>query len=89
MPCSDYFDDDEQVDDEQVSLFSGNQNEPFCFVKVTEKNTAQKDLTDPYGHFNGNGERFLKGFYLKLSRSKDIRKEKIQSLPTPTVFAPD
>ena len=82
MPCSDYFDDDEQVDDEQVSLFSGNQNEPFCFVKVTEKNTAQKDLTDPYGHFNGNGERFLKGFYLKLSRSKHISNKKFQLLPT-------
>ena len=70
-------------------LFSGNQKELLYFFKVTGKGTAQKDLTDPYGHFIGNGERFLKGFYLKLSRSKDIRKEKIQLLPTPTVFAPD
>ena len=38
-------------------------NEPLYFMKVTEKGTAQKDLIDPYGHFIGNGERYLKGFY--------------------------
>ena len=58
-------------------------------MKVTEKGTAQKDLTDPYGHFIGNGERFLKGFYLKLSRSKHISKKNIQLLPIPIAFAPD
>ena len=86
LPCNDYFGDDEELDaidqTEQifdfldvpsfVSLFSGNQNESLYFVKVTEKDTAQKDLTDPYGQFFGNGERLLKGFYLKLSRSKRI-----------------
>ena len=61
----------------------------FILVKVAEKGTAQKDLTDPYGHFIGNGERFLKGFYLKLSRSKHISKKKFQLLPTPIVFSPD
>ena len=96
MPCSDYFGGDEEVDAIEktkrlfdfldvpsfASPFSGNQNEPLYFVKVTEKGTAQKDLTDPYGHFIGNGERFLKGFYLKLSRSKHISKKKFQLLPT-------
>ena len=86
LPCNDYFGDDREIDaiDETekifdfldiplfVSLFNGNQNEPLYFVKVTEKDTAQKDLTDPYGHSTGNGERFLKEFYLKLSRSKHI-----------------
>ena len=70
-------------------LFSGNQKELLYFFKVTEKGTAQKDLTDPYGHFIGNGERFLKGFYLKLSRSKHNSKEKFQLLRTPIAFAPD
>ena len=70
-------------------LFSGNQKELLYFFNVTEKGTAQKDLTDPYGHFIGNGERFLKGFYLKLSRSKHNSKEKFQLLPTPIAFAPD
>ena len=47
-----------------VSLFSGSQNEPLYFVELTEKGTAEKDLTDPYGHFIGTGEKFLKGYYL-------------------------
>ena len=72
-----------------VLLFSGNENKPLYFVKVTEKGTAQKDLTDPYGHFNGNGERFLKGFYLKLLRSKHISRKKFQLLLTPIAFAQD
>ena len=61
---------------------------PFILVKVAEKGTAQKDLTDPSGHFIGSGERFLKGPYLKLSRSKHISKKKFQ-LYTPIVFSPD
>ena len=72
-----------------VLLCSGNENKPLYFVKVTEKGTAQKDLTDPYGHFSGNGERLLKGFYLKLSRSKHISKKKFQLLLTPIGFAQD
>ena len=89
MPCNNYFGDDEEVDaidkTEQifdfldvpsfVSLFSGNQNESLYFFKVTEKDTAQKDLTDPYGHFFDNGERLLKGFCLKLSRWKHISRK--------------
>ena len=103
MPCSDYFGGDEEVDAIEktkrlfdfldvpsfASPFSGNQNEPLYFVKVTEKGSAQKDLTDPYGHFIGNGKRFFKGFYFKLSRSKHISKKKFQLLPTRIVFAPD
>ena len=47
-------------------LFRGNQNKPLYFVKVTEKETAHEDLTD----FITSGEKYLKGFYLKMSRSK-------------------
>ena len=79
LPCNYYFDDDEEVDAidkaEQildfldvssfVSRFSGNQNKPLYFVKVTEEGTPQKDLTDTYCHFIGIGERFLKGFFLE------------------------
>ena len=72
-----------------VSLFSGSQNEPLYFVRVTEKGTAEKDLTDPYGHFVGTSEKFLKGYYLKQCRSKQISKKKFQILSTPIVFAPD
>ena len=90
FPCNIYSGDDEEVDainkTEQVFdfldvpsfflFFSRNQNEPLYLVKLTEKDTGQKDFTDPYDHFIGNSERFLKGFYLKLSRSKHIREKK-------------
>ena len=69
-----------------VSLFSGSQNESLYFEQVTEKGT---DLTDPYGHFIGTGEKFLKEYYLKQCRSKQISKKKFQILSTPIVFAPD
>ena len=59
-----------------VSLFSGSQNEPLYFA-VTEKDTAEKDLPDQYGHFIGTGEKFPKGYYLKQCRSKQISKKKI------------
>ena len=43
-----------------------SQNEPLYFVQVIEQvsavqGTAEKDLTDPYGHFIGTSEKFLKG----------------------------
>ena len=74
MPCKDYFGDDETASIDKTehifgflnvpsfaSPFSGNQNEALYFLKVAEKDTAQKDLTDPFGHLIGNGERFFKG----------------------------
>ena len=56
-----------------VSLFSENQMNLFILSRL-KKGT--------YSHFIGNGERFLKGFYLKLSRSKHISNKKFQLLPT-------
>ena len=72
-----------------VSLFNGSQNEPLYLVQVTEKGTAEKDLTDRYGHFIGTGENLLIRYYLKQCRSKQISKKKFQILSTPIVFAPD
>ena len=70
-------------------LLAETKMNPFILSRLQKKGTAQKDLTDPYGHFIGNGKRFFKGFYFKLSRSKHIGKKKFQLLPTPIVFAPD
>ena len=61
----------------------------FNFSRLQKKGTVQKDLTDSYGHFICNGERFLKEFYLELSRWKHVSKKKFQLLPTPIAFAPD
>ena len=96
-----YGDDEEDVADKTeqildfievpsfVSLFSGSHNKPLYFVQVTGKGNAEVDLTDPYGHFIGTGEIFLKGYYLKQCRSKQVSKKKFQILSTPIVFAPD
>ena len=83
LSCFNYYgDDEENVGDKTekildfievpsfLSLFSGSCNEPLYFVQVTEKGTAEKDLTDSYGHFIGTGEKFLKGYYLKQCHSK-------------------
>ena len=59
------------------------------FCQVTEKGTAHEDLTDSHGHFITSGAKLLKGFYLKMSRSKQISKKNFQTLPTQIVFAPD
>ena len=72
-----------------VSLFSGSPNEPLYFVKVTEKGTASENHSDLYGHFISTGENFLKGFYLKLVRSRNASKKKYQLLPNEVVFSPD
>ena len=56
---------------------------------VTEKRKAHEDLTDSYGHFVTSMEKYLKRFYLKMSRYKQFIKKKFQVLPTPIVFAPD
>ena len=53
---------------------------PFILSSLQKKSRLKKILL--YGHFIGNGERFLKGFYLKLSRSKHISNKKFQLLPT-------
>ena len=50
---------------------------------------AHEDLADSYGHFITSEETFLKEFYLKMSRSKQISKKKFQILPSSIVFAPD
>ena len=56
---------------------------------VTEKRKAHEDLTDSYGHFVTSMGKYLKIFYLKMSRYKQFSKKKFQVLPTPIVFAPD
>ena len=101
MSCLNYYVDDEEdvVKTEQildfievpsfVSLFSGSQNEPLHLVQVTQKGSAEKDLTDPYGHFIGTGEKFIKGYYLEQCHSKQISKKKFQILLTSIVFALD
>ena len=62
---------------------------PFIFSRLQKKAQLKKILLTHMVTSIGNGKRFLKGFYLKLSRSKHNSKKKFQLLPTPVVFAPD
>ena len=72
-----------------VSLFSGSPNEPLYFVKVIGKGIASENLSDAYGHVVSSGEKFFKGFYMKLGRSKTASKKKYQLLPSEIFIAPD
>ena len=51
-----------------MSLFTGNPAKPLCFVKVTEKRTAIKDIKDTCSHFIHTSELFFEENYLKLPR---------------------
>ena len=52
------------------------QNEPLYFVKLTVKRNAAESHSDPYGHFIPAGKKCLRGFYLKLTRSRTFFKYK-------------
>ena len=61
---------------------------PFILSRLQKKAQLKKDLTDLYGHFSGNVERFLKGIWNCQDRNT-FSKNKFQLLPTPIIFAPD
>ena len=54
-----------------------------------KERTASENHSDPYGHFISAGEKFFKGFYLKLVHSRNASKKKYQLLPTEIIFSPD
>ena len=59
-----------------VAVVSYNSCEPVYIIKVTEKDLAKEELKDRFGHVIYPGEPYLKGNYLKLSRSKNIARKK-------------
>ena len=60
-----------------VAVVSYNSCEPVYIIKVTEKDLAKEELKDRFGHVIYPGEPYLKGNYLKLSRSKNIARKKV------------
>ena len=56
---------------------------PDC--PVNHEGIATENLSDPYNHFIGTGERYFKGCYLKIARSKNISFKQFQILPTAIV----
>ena len=72
-----------------VSFITGNIVEPLYFIKVAEKGIAEEDISDPYNHFIGKGERYFKGQYLKQIRSRKLHYKQFEVLPTNIVISPD
>ena len=56
--------------------------EPLHFVHLIKKGVSDDKHTVPYGHIPLLGERYFKGYYLKLVRSKSISFKQLQILPT-------
>ena len=56
-----------------VSLYSESSIEPLYFVQITRKGVAEKDISDPCGHFVAKRERYFQGLYLKLVRSRNAK----------------
>ena len=72
-----------------VAVVSYNLCEPVYIIKVTEKNLAKEELKGRFGHIIYPGELYLKGNYLKLTRSKNIARKKFTLLPGDVVCEPD
>ena len=68
-------------------LFSGNHKEPLYFVKVTEKGTAQKDLTNPM--VTSLVMKVFERILFETVKIEAHSKKRFQLLLTPIVFAPD
>ena len=60
-----------------VAVVSYNSCEPVYIIKVTEKDLAKEELKDRFGHVIYPGELYLKGSYLKLTRSKNIARKSL------------
>ena len=72
-----------------VAVVSYNSCEPVCIIKVTEKDLAKEELKDRFGHVIYPGELYLKGYYPKLTRSKNIPRKKFNLVPGDVVCEPD
>ena len=68
-------------------LFGGNHKEPLYFVKVTEKGTAQKGLTNPMA--TSLVMKVFERILFETVKIKAHSKKRFQVLLTPIVFAPD
>ena len=72
-----------------VAVVSYNSCEPVYIIKVTEKDLAKEGLKNSFGHVIYPGELYLKGNYLKLTRSKNIARKKFTLVPGDVVCEPD
>ena len=64
-----------------VTLFTGNQAEPLNVVQVTEKGVPESKLPDLFGHVILPGERYFRGHYFELVRTRNISMKQLEIYP--------
>ena len=72
-----------------VSLITGNIVEPLFFVKINEKSIAEEKLEDSFNHVIEKGERYFKGHYLTLTRSRNLKFKQFQPNLYYVLISPD
>ena len=97
----DVFDDEKAEDDREqqvfefveapsfVTLLTGSQVEPLYVVQITNNGIAESRLSDIYGHVILPVEKYFKGHYLKIGRSRSISMKQLAVLPSDIYLSPD
>ena len=70
-------------------LLTDSQVEPLYFVQITEKGAAESRLSDIYVHFILPGQKYFKGHYLKIGRSRSTYMKQLAVLPSNIYSSPD
>ena len=56
---------------------------------ILEKGVAEPSLSDIYGHVILPGEKYFKGHYLKIGRSRSVSMKQLVVLPSDIYLSPD
>ena len=72
-----------------VTFLTGSQVEPLYFVQITEKGVAESRLSDTYDHVILPGEKYFKGHYPKIGRSRSISMKQLAVLPSDIYLSPN
>ena len=72
-----------------VACVSCSTSEPVYIVNVEEKGIADEELSDVYGHVIPPGGMYLKGKYLTLERSRNMRKKQFALTEYGVICSPD
>lgn len=72
-----------------ATVFTGTTAEPLFFLKLNEKGICDSTMSDTWGHVIMAGEKYFKGNYLKVVRSRKMNFKKFDVLPLEVLVSPD
>ena len=72
-----------------VAVLSCYTSEPVFLIRVVEKGIATSKIEDRFGHTILEGEYYLKGFYLRTTRSKMLFKLQFTVVKEPVYIMTD